>query len=403
MTTTSKTSALDDQQVADYRENGYLVIRDVLPSDETHELRRIVQEQARHNAYPPSLKYPEPGKYTISGNKISVPGLAPIAEHPTVIDAVECLLGQPAYLTAYVAYLRSPGNKGGGAHCDYKRWRPVGSSMNWLFAVIPLTDFDLEYGPLLVSPGSHKLTQIIDPEAHILDLTRPDVDKLPPFIDPELKAGDLLLMNGHTWHKAPAGTTSEDRCGVFNKYCAVDAPPAAGYYPYDHAAYDSLSDAGKRLIPVHSDKPIMTTRLLIESTSGAQSKFLLVNDDGNGGWKLPGGEGWEEEDGVGWDVGARVGSLQALVKTQLEVDIPWMSYIEDIEMESDICRVYGYSDADAKLEQDSLTNRDWFTKEQLLHMLGDPHDICRAVHTWQRDDIIRGKGKAIHQSKKQFE
>ncbi len=401
MTMNSKTSALSDQQVADYRENGYLVIRDVLPSDETHELRRIVQEQARNNAYPPSLKYPEPGKYTVSGNKISVPGLAPIAEHPTVIDAVECLLGQPAYLTAYVAYLRSPGNKGGGAHCDYKRWRPVGSSMNWLFAIIPLTDFDLEYGPLLVSPGSHKLTEIIDPAAHILDLTPPDVDKLPPFIDPELKACDLLLMNAHTWHKAPAGTTSEDRCGVFNKYCAVNAPPAAGYYPYDHAAYDSLSDAGKRLIPVHSDTPLTTPRLLIESTSGTQSKFLLVNDDGNGGWELPGGEGWEEEDGVGWDVGARVGSLQSLVKTQLDVDIPWMSYIEDVEMECDICRVYGYSDA--KLEQDSLTNRDWFTKEQLLNMLGDPHDICRAVNTWQRDDIIRGKGKAIQQSKKQFE
>ena len=62
MTMNSKTSALSDQQVADYRENGYLVIRDVLPSDETLELRRIVQEQARHNAYPPSLIYPEPGK-----------------------------------------------------------------------------------------------------------------------------------------------------------------------------------------------------------------------------------------------------------------------------------------------------------------------------------------------------
>jgi hypothetical protein len=400
MAMNSKTSALDDQQVAEYRENGYLVIRDVMPSDETHELRRIVQEQARNNAYPPSLEYPEPGKYTIGGNKISTPGLAPIAEHPTVIDAVECLLGQPAYLTAYVAYLRSPGDKGGGAHCDYKRWRPVGSSMNWLFAVVPLTDFDLEYGPLLVSPGSNKLTKIIDPNAHILDLTRPHVDKLPPFIDPKLRAGDMLLMNAHTWHKAPAGTTSEDRCGVFNKYCAVNAPPAAGYYPYDLAAYDALSDAGKRLIPVHSDKPISTTRLLIESTSEAQSKFLLVND-GNGGWTLPGGEGWEEEDGVGWDVGARVGSLQSLVKTQLDVDIPWMSYIEDVDAESDRCRVYGYSDA--KLEQDSLTNRDWFTKEQLLDMLGDLHDICRVVDTWVRDDIIRGKGKAIHQRTEQFD
>ena len=44
-----------------------------------------------------------------------------------------------------------------------------------------------------------------------------------------------------------------------------------------------------------------------------------------------------------------------------------------------------------------------FTKEQLLDMFGDLHDICRAVHIWQRDDIVRGKGKAIHQSSKQFD
>ena len=62
--------------------------------------------------------------------------------------------------------------------------------MNWLFAIIPLTDFDETFGPLLVSPGSHKLTKLIDPQAAILDLRAPDREQLPPFVDPELKAGD---------------------------------------------------------------------------------------------------------------------------------------------------------------------------------------------------------------------
>ena len=157
------TSTLTNQQIADYRTNGYLIIRDVVSSQEASELRSIVQRMARAGAYPSSLQYPTPGKYTISGNRIAEPGLSPIAEHPVVVDAVETILGQPAHLTAYVAYLRSPGDKGGGAHCDYKRWRPVGSSMSWLFAIIPLNDFNREYGPLLVSPASHKLTQVIDP------------------------------------------------------------------------------------------------------------------------------------------------------------------------------------------------------------------------------------------------
>ncbi len=401
--TTINTPILNDQEIADFHENGYAIVRNVLSPDEADKYRRVVQEQAQCNSYPASLKYPEPGKYTIAGNKMAESSLASIAEHPTVVNAVECALGQSAHLTAFVAYLRSPGDRGSGGHCDYKRWRPVGSSMNWVFAIIPLTDFDKVYGPFMVSPGSHKLAQVINEDAHILDLTRPDTKQLAPFIDPELEAGDLLITNQHTWHSAPAGTATDDRCGLFHKYCAVNAPPAAGYYPYNPAARDSLGDAGKRLIPVCFDKPLTTARLLIECPSGDESKYLLLHDDENDRWELPGGEGWEEEEGVGWDIGARIASLQDLTETQLGLDVPWMSYIEDVGQAGGVCRVYGY--ADASLESKRLANGryDWFTKDRVGQMLGDNDYISHAIHTWHRDDIIRGKGKACRQSKEQFD
>ena len=401
--TTTITPSLAEQQIADFHEDGYLIVRNVLSAKEVDELRRIVQQEVIRDAYPSRLKYPQSAKYTVSGNRLAEPGLTAIAEHPTVVGAVESVLGQPAYLTAYVAYLRTPGDKGAGAHCDYKRWRPVGSSMNWVFAIIPLTDFNAEYGPFLVSPKSHKLTQIIDKDAHILDLNRPDAEQLAPFIDPELKAGDLLVVNEHVWHKAPAGTTTEDRCGIFNKYCAVNAPPAAGYYPYTPAALDALSDNGKRLIPVCFDKPITTTHLLIEDSSTQESKFLLHCDVEAEGWKLPGGEGWEEEKLVGWDVGARIGSLQEITKTQLGLDVPWMSYIEDVESENGICRIYGFSDENLDLNTLANNGYDWFTKSEMQQRLGERDATCRAVDTWQRADIIRGKGKACHQMRHQFD
>ena len=101
-------TSMTNQQIADYRANGYLIIRDVVSSRETSQLRSIVQRMARAGAYPSSLKYPTPGKYTISGNRIAEPGLSPIAEHPAVVDAVEAILGQPAHLTAYVALSCAP-------------------------------------------------------------------------------------------------------------------------------------------------------------------------------------------------------------------------------------------------------------------------------------------------------
>jgi len=121
--------------------------------------------------------------------------------------------------------------------------------------------------------------------------------------------------------------------------------------------------------------------------------------------KATGGVGWEEENLIGWDIGTRIGSLQALIDTQLDIFIPWMSYIADIEKEGGVCRVYGYLDQHCSFG--SLTKGgircDWFTEYQLQHMLGKSDYICRVVHSWQRDDIIRGKGKACSQRKHQFD
>ena len=402
MSATTFTPSLGKQQIADFHEEGYLIVRNVLSAKEAADLRGVIREQVQRGAYPPTLSYPEPAKYTVSGNRMAEPGLAAIAEHPAVVGAVESALGGPAHLTASVAYLRTPSDKGGGAHSDYKRWRPVGSSMNWVFAIVPLNDFDPSFGPFMVSPRVAQAAEVIDPGAHVLDLTAPDREQLPPFIDPELKAGDLLVVNEHVWHQAPAGTTSEDRCGIFNKYCAADAPPAAGYYPYNPAARDALSEAGKRLLPVCFDQPITTTRLLIERRSGIDSKYLLCRDADSGVWKLPGGEGWEEESS-GWDVGSRIGSLQALISAQLGLDVPWMSYIEDWAEEDGVCRVYGFFDAKVRVRAKASGNRDWFTPGELRHRFGDTHPICLAVDTWERSDIVRGKGKACSQSKRQFE
>ena len=401
----ANTNVFTNEQIADYRENGFLVVRNVLPPGETEAVRKIVEAQAEHTAFPLSLEYPEPGKYTVSGNTMSAhPKLAPIAEHPTIIRCIESLLGEQAHLAAFVAYVRTPGDTGANPHNDYKRWRPVGSSMNWLFAIVPLTDFDVEHGPLLVSPKSHELHQVIDPDAKILDVTPPDRSKLPEFVDPELKAGDLLLLNMYTWHWAPGGTGGKFRSGIFHKYCAVSAPPAAGHYPYNEAAYRSLSDTGKRLLALHSDIPLTMSRLLVERETAREPAYFLRFDDDTQAWQLPGGKSWEEDDDIGWDIGSRIASMQTLTKEQLGVDVPWMSYITDHEERNGLCRVYGYPDENGHFDAltKSNTRCGWFTSEDAQEMLGGEAEIGDIIRTWRQENVVRGKGVAFGQKEHQF-
>ena len=248
---------ISSRQIADYRENGYHIIRGVLSAEETAEYRRLVRVYVKTDRHEMDREYPEPAKYTVAGNAMAKPGLASIAEHP-----------------------------------------------------------------------------------------------------------------------------------------------------YSNASYNSLSDAGKRLIPIHFDDPISSARLLIENTSEAEPLFLLRRSADNGSWELPGGESQEEEEKVGWDIGSRIGALQSIVEEQLNVNaIPWMSYIEDIQSDGGVCRVYGYRDSNGSLKssEEKLDRCEWFTAPTLRKTLGENHAINRIVRSWQRKDFIRSKGKAGRQQKQQFD
>lgn len=181
--TINATAALHDHQepgVEQFNQQGFTIYRGALSAAECERAVAATYRAIDAGLYV-GKKYPAPGKITVARNDWTDPDLAAIAAHPRVLRAIEPILGGPARLQAFVSYLRTPeeikwetegdpaiaagrshhdgagasstvGNR--GKHCDYKRWRPVGSSMEWLFVVIPLTDFD-STRPLLVAPGSH--------------------------------------------------------------------------------------------------------------------------------------------------------------------------------------------------------------------------------------------------------
>jgi len=333
---------LTTDQTDAYRNDGYLILRNAIPEADVARLERGFDRNPPLDGTLQKLNYPEPGRYTLANNCLKDPDLAFIVEHPAIVPRVTTLLGDDPRLTAYVIYDRTPGGEGIPAHNDYKRWRPVGSSMNWLFTIVPFCDFDDETGQLFVAPGSHSLERI-HADAQRALCVNPAI-KPPPqaFVDPGLKRGDLLFMNMHLWHRAGPNCSSRHRVGLFNKYAAANAPPATGYFVYDDDVYRALSPTGRRLLGVHSDKTVATTRLVLLREDSDERQVLLLNDDQER-WLLPGGETFTERAIPDWDEGNMIAPLQHHLRDQLRIETPWVSYVGDYPENGHLCRVYGYT------------------------------------------------------------
>lgn len=392
---------LTTEQLADYQRDGFLVLKGQIPEADIERLERGLERN------PPldgtlydvaELNYPEPGRYTLANNCLKDPDLAFLAEHPKIVPAAADVLGADPKLSAYVIYDRTPGGAGIPSHNDYKRWRPVGSSMNWAFTIVPFCDFDSEAGQLFIAPGSHRLDRVAAGPERPLTVAPPVKPSEDDFIDPELQRGDLVIMNMHTWHRAAGNTSDHSRIGAFNKYTAADAPPATGYFLYDDDVYEALSSAGRAVIAEHSNKPLATTRLLLMRERAEPEILLVTNDQGE--LELPGGETFIEQAIPDWDRGNLIASLQHNLRSTLRIETPWVSYVGDFDEGPKLARIYAYTLPGFGFPV-AYQGAQWFTRDQLESATGDLAHGYEGVafDRWLDPTILRGKGLTQAQSR----
>ncbi|MAE64050.1 MAG: hypothetical protein CMJ18_07220 [Phycisphaeraceae bacterium] len=377
-------------QIASYQENGFLVVRGLFDALQLERFDRAILRRVRMPDCTSNREgvYPHPAKYTVAHEGLLDPGLAEVACSPVILDGAETLLGAPPVLKAFVSYLRTPGSTGSGTHFDYKPFRPVGSSVNWLFAILALTDYTEQIGPLLLSPGSHKCTTM-EQRGPITHVTRAGRDDIPPMVDPNLKRGDLVFMHMFCWHKADANHSNQDRWGIYNKYMAADAPPGAGPFLFTDREHDMLDERGRGAMAYHSDRPIGATRLVLEH----DGRILLTRQPEAAAWTLPGGHAESMDVRDGWDVGNVIGSLEKHVLEQTGCDLDWMTWVGDYDEADGLCRVYARPIA-APHAAEGTAECAWFSEDELNR--GDvPLRIGferAAIHSWLHEPKRRGIG-----------
>ena len=402
---------LGRDDICSYHENGFLIVRGGFREEEMRCFDRAILRCAKAPgclSTDRKSRYPERSKYTIASEGLLDPDLAFIADDPSILDAVETLLGKPPSLSAFVSYLRTPGDRGSAAdyqgssqtaHCDYKPFRPAGSSLDWLFVILALSDYTPEIGPLYVSPGSHQMSRT-RVEGRITHVERARAEQVPPLVDAKLRRGDLLFMNMFTWHEAPGNRSGQDRWGIYNKYTAIDAPPASGPFLFSDAAFQMLGDRGRASMRHHTDRPIATTRLVLEH----DDRVLLVRSTDPsspdcGQWTLPGGAAEQIDIISDWDVGNVIASLEARVLELLGVEIDWMTYVGDYREGDGLCRVYGRPlDEPIELSPPESLETRWVGEGELASdawrdRMSSGFEL-EAIRSWLDDPVLRGIGQS---------
>ena len=404
----------------EFEKNGYYILRGVLTEAEVDRLARPIRAAFGRGDYDTLRKgpaYPAPGIHSMGPRVLEEhPEIAEVSlAHPAIVSAIQELFGEPATLAQYWSIMRPPGAgvdnapfvKGSGAHYDYKPWRCVGSYVKWMFAVIPFVDYTETAGPLAVSPGSHRKTTVLPSNGRVHQVDAAQVPKPDDItlVDPSLKKGDVVLMNGFLWHEARPNYGNSDRCGLYMKFHAKSSPPACGPTVYPTAVHDYLSDEVKHLVPYHRgdgqfaavrDEPVGGVdegRLLIED---GDEKVLVLGNDAEG-WRLPKYAASEDATAGILDVCNVMGSVVTHGREELGLQLSWLSWLTDLIDEapdSDAaqwrCRVYGHRLPEDATPEIPCSHR-WMSADDLAEAetagrLERGTDVLEWLRMWQNQE-----------------
>jgi phytanoyl-CoA hydroxylase len=202
----SKPKLLSQDQCECYRENGYVLVRGLMPESLVAEMIDHLMHLRKRGKLPgdyggtqedqtdPNHQYPRmlnPHKW----DKLS----AQWSKSSLLMSLAGEILGEPAALIGSMVYFKPPGAKGFGMHQDQQSLAIDPLTIFW----IALEPADTGVGCMVVMPKSHK--------SGILPVQRGDVadsfvrvqSVIPEGLEEvpiEMMAGDVLLMDGKVLH-----------------------------------------------------------------------------------------------------------------------------------------------------------------------------------------------------------
>lgn len=261
---------ISEQDVRRYREDGFIVVPNVLSAEEVAELRHVTDtfvENARavgeHNEIydlEPGHSAEEPRVRRIKTPHAHHPAFDAVMRHPRILEILQRLIAPSIRFDTSKLNLKSAGY--GAAVEWHQDWAFYPHTNDDLAAVgVMMDDCALENGPLLCIPGSHK-GPVHDHHAEgvfcgAIDPTTTDIDfnAAVPCTGP---AGSISIHHARTIHGSALNTSSRARRLLLFQYRAADAWPLVGSGQPDWDAWNALLLCGENvpLAPRLADVPV---------------------------------------------------------------------------------------------------------------------------------------------------
>ncbi|HEY8669129.1 MAG TPA: phytanoyl-CoA dioxygenase family protein [Tepidisphaeraceae bacterium] len=236
---------VNEQDIADYRRDGYYVARGLIPAEEVAFIRDAFMDATKDGPIEglsemshvkgerdPLARWP----------RIMQPHQHP--EHPLgaittrylldrrIGDILHDLLGEEAIAAQTMFYFKPPGARGQAPHQDnfYLKAQPGNCIAAWM----AIDECDQENGAICVYPGSHKLDILCPGQAdqdRFFAREQVDIPSDMPERLVRLSPGDVLFFEGNLVHGSHPNS-SKDRfrrafiCHYANKSCSA----VAGWY-----------------------------------------------------------------------------------------------------------------------------------------------------------------------------
>ena len=258
---------ISQQDVAFYREHGYLVVDGVVSAAQLEELRRVTDEFVQNarsrsghdNVYDleDSHSAKAPRVRRIKTPHLWHPSYAAMVAHPGILAILKALWGPSIRFDVSKLNLKAAGY---GAPVEWHQdWAFYPHTNDDLAAVgIMIADVDESNGPLMVIPGSHRgpifdhhdeqgfFCGAIDPRRGEVDFSRA-VKLTGP-------AGAITIHHARTVHGSAANTSGRPRRLLLHQYRAADAWPLLGVPDYE--AYRAMLLCGEECEPRLAPAPV---------------------------------------------------------------------------------------------------------------------------------------------------